>query len=196
MSDFSLLLKPSSADCNLRCQYCFYLGKCDLYPAETVHRMNDEILRKIISSFLAIPQRAYSFGWQGGEPTLMGLDFFKKVTEYQMEYGQPGVIVANGFQTNATLLDDEWAEHFFKYKFLVGVSIDGPAEVHDKFRTYTDGRGTHADVLKGVSALRRNNVEFNILTLVSQSNVNKPRDIFHYLCDMDIKFQLFIDKES
>ncbi len=193
MSDFSLLVKPSSADCNLRCKYCFYLGKCDLYPENTRHRMSDAVLRKIISSFLATDQNVYSFGWQGGEPTLMGLDFFKKVTEYQMEYGRTGVTVANGLQTNATLLDDEWAEHLFKYKFLVGVSVDGPAEIHDRFRVTNDGRGSHVDVMNGISVLRRNNVEFNILTLVSQSNVNKPRDIFRYLCDMGVKFHQYIE---
>ncbi len=193
MRDFSLLVKPTSADCNLRCQYCFYLGKCELYPENARHRMSDEVLRKMISSFLATEQRAYSFGWQGGEPTLMGLDFFKKVTKYQMEYGRPGVTVANGLQTNATLLDDEWAEYLAKYKFLVGVSVDGPAEVHDRFRINNDGKGTHADVMRGIDALKRHKVEFNILTLVSQSNVDKPRDIYRYLCDMGIKFHQYIE---
>ena len=193
MRPFSLLVKPASADCNLRCHYCFYLGKCQLYPDSTRHRMSDLVLRRMISSFLATEQPQHAFGWQGGEPTLMGLDFFKKVTAYQDEFGRPGMSVSNGLQTNGTLLDDAWCEHLARYNFLVGVSVDGPAKIHDHFRTFVDGHGAHADVMRGIQALRRNQVDFNILTLVSRSNVAHPRETYRYLCDMGVFFHQYIE---
>ncbi len=148
----------------------------------------------MIKSFLATGQQGtYTFGWQGGEPTLTGVEFFKKVTYYQKEFSRPGSVISNGLQTNGTLLDDEWAEHLAKYKFLVGISIDGTPEIHNHYRVYSDGRGTHADVLRGVAALDRHKVEYNILTLVSQSNVNKPHEVFRYLCDMGIRFHQYIE---
>ena len=193
MRPFSLLVKPASADCNLRCHYCFYLGKCQLYPDSTRHRMSDLVLRRMISSFLATEQPQHAFGWQGGEPTLMGLDFFKKVTAYQDEFGRPGMSVSNGLQTNGTLLDDAWCEHLARYNFLVGVSVDGPAKIHDHFRTFVDGHGAHADVMRGIQALRRNQVDFNILTLVSRSNVARPRETYRYLCEMGVLFHQYIE---
>ena len=193
MDNFSLLIKPASADCNLRCKYCFYLGKGNLYPENIRHRMPDEVLRRIIKTFLATGQQSYTFGWQGGEPTLMGVEFFRKVTAYQKEYAAPGSIISNGLQTNGTLLDDEWAEHLAKYKFLVGISIDGPPEIHNYHRVYSDGRKTHSDVLRGLATLNHYKVEYNILTLVSQSNINKPREVFRYLSDIGIRFHQYIE---
>ena len=138
MKPFSLLVKPASADCNLRCRYCFYLDRCELYPETPRHRMSDEVLEHMLSTFLATDQPEYSIGWQGGEPTLMGLEFFKKVTALETQYGRPGCRVSNGLQTNTTLIDDAWAQHLARYSFLVGVSIDGPPEVHDKYRTFVN----------------------------------------------------------
>lgn len=193
MKDFSLLVKPASADCNLRCKYCFYLGKCSLYPEAKKHRMSDDVLEKMVSSFLATDQRQYSFGWQGGEPTLMGLDFFKKVTSLQEKYGKPGASVSNGLQTNTTLIDDEFARHLAKYNFLVGVSVDGPPEIHDLNRITIDGRGSHSQVMRGLECLRKNKVEYNVLTLVSSANVNMPKEIYHYLCDMGVYYHQYIE---
>ncbi|NQT94371.1 MAG: anaerobic sulfatase maturase [Lentisphaerae bacterium] len=193
MTPFSLLVKPVSADCNLRCEYCFYLEKCALYPDTQRHRMSDEVLKRIISTFLATPQPQHSIGWQGGEPTLMGVKFFRKVTAFQEKYGARGVSVSNGLQTNATLIDDEFAARLAKYNFLVGVSIDGPEDVHNRYRKYTDGSGAHAAVLKGLEALRRNRVEYNVLTLVSQANVKKPVEVYRYLCGMGVMFHQYIE---
>lgn len=189
---FSLLIKPTSADCNLRCEYCFYLGKKDLYPAVQRHRMTDAVLEHMISTFMATDQPQHSFGWQGGEPTLMGLDFFQKVTLLQNKYGS-GSSVSNGLQSNTTLIDDEFAKHLAEYNFLCGVSIDGPSEIHDHYRKYIDGRGAHAAVMAGLEALRRNKVEHNVLTLVSQSNVRRPADVYHYLCNMGVYFHQYIE---
>jgi len=189
---FSLLIKPASADCNLRCEYCFYIDKCALYPDTPVHRMSDEVLEQMIASYMATEQPVYSFGWQGGEPTLMGVEFFEKVVSFQKKYGKPGVVVANGFQTNATLINDELASLFSKYNFLVGVSLDGPEEIHNHYRKNAGGLGTHKDVLRGIECLRRNKVEFNILTLVNSRNVRHGKKVYQYLKEMDIHYHQYI----
>ena len=189
---FSLLIKPTSADCNLRCDYCFYSSRSQLYPRTGIHRMPDEVLTRMIAGFMATDQPQYAFGWQGGEPTLMGVDFFRRVTELQQKYGRPGSIVANGLQTNATLITDELASHLAKYHFLVGVSLDGPPELHDRFRRAKDGGGSHGRVLEGIERLRRYQVDFNILTLVNSSNVNHGREIYQYLCDLGVEYHQYI----
>ena len=117
---FSLLVKPASADCNLRCAYCFYLDHCSFYPGERRHRMSDDTLAAMVRSYMATSQPTYQFGWQGGEPTLMGVDFFRRIVAYQQRFGRDGVSVANGLQTNATLIDGEFAALLAEYNFLTG----------------------------------------------------------------------------
>lgn len=155
--------------------------------------MPDKVLEKMISTFMATGQEQYAFGWQGGEPTLMGVDFFKKVTALQEKYGTGGAQVSNGLQTNTTLIDDAFAEHLAKYNFLVGVSIDGPPEIHNRYRKYGDGRGAHADVMKGLELLKKHGVEYNVLTLVSQSNVREPALVYNYLKNMGVFFHQYIE---
>jgi len=189
---FSLLVKPASADCNLRCQYCFYIDKYSLYPDTRIHRMSDDVLERMIATYMATEQPIYSFGWQGGEPTLMGIEFFQKVVSLQKKYGKPGSIISNGFQTNVTLIDDEFAALLSQYNFLVGVSLDGPEEIHNYYRKSAGGQGTHRDVLRGIECLRRNKVEFNILTLVNSGNVNRGKEIYQYLKNMDVFYHQYI----
>jgi uncharacterized protein len=141
---FSLLIKPASADCNLACAYCFYLPKGGLYPDSARHRMSESVLERIVSSYLSTEQSTYSFGWQGGEPTLMGVEFFRKVVELQSRYGSPGSVVANGLQTNATMITDELARLFSEYRFLLGVSLDGPEIIHNTYRRNNRGKGSYA----------------------------------------------------
>ncbi len=193
MDVFSLLVKPASADCNLRCRYCFYLDRAGLYPAERIHRMSGDVLRRMVASYLQTEQPCYSFGWQGGEPALMGLPFFREVTEMQQAYGRPGSSVANGFQTNGTLIDDDWAEHFARFRFLVGVSVDGPAKLHDRSRRDAGGLPTHARVLEGIAAMRRHGVAFNVLTLVNSANVKYPEEIYDYLCELGVQYHQYIE---
>ena len=190
---FSLLIKPAGADCNLRCRYCFYLDRCSLYPDQSRHRMSETVLEQTVRSFMATPQPVHAFGWQGGEPTLMGEAFFKRVTALQQRYGAPGAQVSNGLQTNATLIDDTLAAHLAEYRFLVGVSLDGPPHLHDPNRITTGGRGTHADVMRGIDALRRHGVEFNVLTLVNRLNVGAPETVYDYLVDQDVLFHQYIE---
>jgi len=193
VSDFSLLIKPASADCNLRCDYCFYLKRMSLYPESRIHRMSDPVLEKTIAAYMATEQGCYTFGWQGGEPTLMGLPFFKRVTELQQKYGRPGAKIANGLQTNGTLLTEDFAAHLAEFKFLIGLSVDGPATLHDAGRVYQQGRGSHADVVNGMRLLRDAEVEFNVLTLVSRHNVDKPLEIYNYLKDLGINYHQYIE---
>ncbi len=183
MPVYSLLVKPSSADCNIRCTYCFYLEKKELYPGKHRHQMTAEVLERMIASYMETPQPTYSFGWQGGEPTLMGRAFFERITEFQEKHGRRGSSVANGLQTNGLLMTDELAAHLAKYRFLVGVSLDGAAEIHDRHRLTESGRGTHAQVLRGIETLKRHDVEYNILTLVSAANVHRGREVYRYLRD-------------
>jgi len=192
MDSFSLLVKPASADCNLRCPYCFYLGHSALYPQQRVHRMPEPVLERMIASFMAVPMAQHAFGWQGGEPTLMGVEFFRKVTALQQKHGRPGAVVANGLQTNATLITDELAAHLGEFRFLVGVSLDGPAEIHDHYRVGPDGRGSHAAVMAGIERLRRHRVEFNILVLVNDRNVGRAAEVYRWLVDQGFLYHQYI----
>jgi serine-type anaerobic sulfatase-maturating enzyme len=192
MKPFSLLIKPASADCSLQCDYCFYIEKSSLYPGTLVHRMFDETLKSVIRSYLRTEQPQYAFAWQGGEPTLMGADFFRRVTDLQVKHARPGSSIANHLQTNAISIDDALAAHLAHYHFLVGISLDGPAELHDRYRTYSNGNGTHAQVLKGVRSLRHHRVETNVLTLVSRANADKAKTVFQYLTDQGFRYHQYI----
>jgi uncharacterized protein len=191
MSPFSLLIKPASADCNLRCNYCFYINH--LNNVESTPRMSEEILEQLIASYMETNQNChYNFGWQGGEPTLMGLTFFKKVIEHQIKYAPRGATISNGLQTNGTLITDEFAKFFGEYKFLLGVSLDGPADLHDYYRKTIGQKPTHALVLRGIDRLKKYNVEFNILTLVNNLTVNKGREVYQYLKENGFYFHQYI----
>ncbi len=183
MNPFSLLVKPASADCNLRCVYCFYLEKSALYPEHTVHRMDDTTLTRLVRSYLALPFPTHTFAFQGGEPLLMGEAFYRKLVTLQKRYARPGANILNCVQTNATLLTPSLAAFFAQENFLLGVSVDGPAELHNLRRPDATGRGSHAAVLRGINLLKQAGVEYNILTLVSQSNVHHPTDVYTYLRD-------------
>jgi len=192
MKEFSLLIKPASADCNMNCMYCFYLEKSSLYPEYKVHRMNDATLERMISSYMETSQDCHTFGWQGGEPTLMGLEFFKKVVELQKRYGKTGSMISNGLQTNATLINDDFARYLSEYKFLLGVSLDGPQYIHDHYRKFTGKKGTFDRVMRSIEILRKNNVEFNILVLVNDFNVNKVAEVYRFLVDSGFYFHQYI----
>jgi uncharacterized protein len=191
MNDFSLLLKPSAADCNLRCVYCFYIGR---QVRTAPHpRMPDEVLERTVSSYMRLPQTtSYTFSWQGGEPGLMGLGFFKKVVKLQMKYAPPRAIVCNAFQTNGTLISDGLAAFMAEYKFLVGVSLDGPAQLHDHYRKTLEGRPTHASVSQGIDRLEKHGVDFNILALVNDRTVKQPKEIYGYFKNRGFLHQQYV----
>ncbi len=192
MKAFSLLIKPASADCNLGCRYCFYLDRGALYPASRRHRMSDSVLRAVVSKYMSSQQRVHAFGWQGGEPTLMGGEFFERVTELQKKFGRSGAVVANALQTNGTLIDQRLARHLAAYRFLVGVSLDGPAAVHDRYRTRAGGQGSHAAAVRGIRLLEAHGVGLNILVLVSRANAERSVEVYDYLCDNGWYFHQYI----
>jgi len=188
-----VLIKPAGADCNMNCGYCFYSCKGDLYPDEGRHRMSDEVLRELVRKYMNHCDRTVPFAWQGGEPTLMGLDFYKSAVEYQKLYGRPGQMVSNSLQTNGLVLSNaEWAKFLHRYKWLVGLSLDGPADVHDAWRVGPTGQPTHADVIKALSTLLEHEVEVNILTMVTDANIRRGAEVYDYLLSTGVDFLQFI----
>ncbi|MFX1283912.1 MAG: anaerobic sulfatase maturase [Promethearchaeota archaeon] len=187
------MIKPHSSICNLNCQYCYYLSKKRLYPNSN-YRMNDKTLEEFIKQYLEAQKTpVVSFGWQGGEPALMGIDFFEKVIHYQKKYNKEGKKVENTFQTNGTLLNEDWGRFFKKHNFLIGISIDGPPKMHDVYRVDRKGTPTFNKVKLGLDILKKYEVEYNILTCVHSVNVNHPLEVYKYLRDeLQVNFIQFI----
>jgi uncharacterized protein len=180
---FHLLAKPSGAVCNLDCKYCFFLSKEMLYPGSRF-RMADELLETYIRQLLeAQPGPEVNVAWQGGEPTLMGLGFFKRSLELVEKYKKPGQTVLHTIQTNGTKINDEWAAFFKLNNFLVGLSVDGPQPMHDAYRVNKGGSGTFAQVIRGWQFLQKHGVEVNILCTVHAANANHPLEIYHFFRD-------------
>jgi uncharacterized protein len=188
----SVLVKPVSADCNLNCPYCFYSANAALYPEAKSHLMSDQVLRELIAQLMALSPERASFCWQGGEPTLAGLDFYRKVVRYQSLFGIPGQTIANSLQTNGSLIDEESAKFLARYNFLVGVSLDGPQKLHDYYRSDRAGRGSYKRVLEGVKWLRQYEVDFNILVLLNNRNIEHPRELYRFLLEQGFTFLQFI----
>lgn len=188
----TVLVKPVSADCNLACGYCFYSAKFNLYPETKNHRMSKEVLRELISQFMDLTWNRASFCWQGGEPTLIGLDFYRDVVKYQKLYGVPGQIIENSFQTNGLLIDEGWARFFKRQNFLVGLSLDGSQKFHDYYRRNETGKPSHARVMKAIEYLKRYKVEFNVLVLLNKMNVKYPRELYNFFIDQSIRYLQFV----
>ncbi|MBN1286071.1 MAG: anaerobic sulfatase maturase [Anaerolineae bacterium] len=180
---FHIMLKPRGAICNLNCRYCYFLAKERMYP-ESRFRMPDELLEAYTRQYIeAQPVPEVTFAWQGGEPTLMGLDFFKRAVELQQKYKKPGMRVLNALQTNGTTIDGEWAQFFHDNDFLIGISIDGPAHLHDFYRRDKGGNPTHARVMRGLEFLKQHKAEFNILCTVHAANAPYPLDVYRFFRD-------------
>jgi uncharacterized protein len=154
--------------------------------------MSYNILENIIAQFLQLRLNESIFGWQGGEPTLAGLDFFKKVVSLQQNYGESGQIIGNALQTNGTLLNEEWAKFLAKYKFLVGLSLDGPKDIHDRYRKTIGGKSVWKKVMESSELLKNNKVEFNILCVVSRANVNRVKEVFKFFTQNGFRYLQFI----
>ena len=189
----SLLIKPASAVCNLDCAYCFYLDRdADPYKALPARRMTPDTLERLVDTYLFYSYPNSIFAFQGGEPTLAGLQFFEKLVELQQQYGRNGQMVSNSLQTNAVLLDKNWCDLFRSYQWLIGVSLDGPEEVNDRFRFNKEGRGTWKRVMQSVETLQAERVEFNILCVLSQANVEKPKELYRFYRSLGIDNMQFI----
>jgi len=189
----SLLIKPASAVCNLDCSYCFYLDReADPYKALPARRMTMETLERLVDTWLFYSYPDSTFAFQGGEPTLAGLRFFEKLVEFQQHYGRNGQNVSNALQTNAILLDDDWARLFKQYNWLLGVSLDGPQDVNDLYRYNKEGRGTWKRVIQSIETLQKHKVEFNVLCVLSQANVEKPRELYRFYKSLGVDNVQFI----
>lgn len=193
MMGFGLLVKPSSAECNMRCIYCFYRDRpTDPYLFRRGRRMSDQVLKEMIRQYMSMVDAA-SISWQGGEPLLMGLDFFEAAVRYEMRFGRAGQIVGNSVQTNAALIDKEWARFFKRYNFLVGISLDGPKEIHDRYRIFpSPNRSSFDEVMRAVRILREYEVEFNVLAVVNNLNVKKPELLYDFFVSEGFRFLQFI----
>lgn len=193
---FHILAKPIGPICNLDCSYCFYLEKEDMYPDAPNHfKMSDETLEQFVKHYIEDHPpmtKEIQFAWQGGEPTLMGIDFFKRAIELQKKYAKPGSNITNSMQTNATLLDDEWGAFLKENNFLIGVSVDGPKEIHDKFRYYKSKKGSFDMVKRGIDILIKHKVEFNTLTVVHRFNADYAKEIYDFLKEIGSTFFQFI----
>jgi uncharacterized protein len=187
----SLLIKPAGPDCNLDCTYCFYLEKAELFPNTKRHRMSIEILEELIKQTMQQGPRHISFGWQGGEPTLMGLPFFQKAVDFQTRYGE-GKSVANGFQTNGLLIDKDWAAFFYHFNFLIGLSLDGPQHIHDHYRISKGGAGSWQKVYDNAKLLLEHGVQTNALVVVNDYSVNFPEEIYHFHKELGLNYMQFI----
>ncbi len=189
---FHVMAKPTGPICNLDCHYCFYLEKEKLYGDKKQWAMADSVLERHISSFIASQQAPeITFAWQGGEPTLLGVDFFRRAVALQQEHAG-GRRVLNTFQTNGVLINDAWAEFLKENEFLVGLSIDGPEPLHNAYRRDKGGHPTFNKVMKGLECLKRHGVEFNTLTCVHAGNVEKPLDVYRFLREQGSGFIQFI----
>ncbi len=181
---FHTMVKPAGAQCNLDCSYCFYLHKEELLDQPKMPRMSESVLELHVRQYIeAQTGDEVVFSWQGGEPTLMGLEFFERMVALQKKYTKPPQRIENDLQTNGTLLDEQWCAFLKANNFLVGLSIDGPAELHDKHRCSKGGKPTHERVMAAVELLHRYQVPFSALCVVNRDNARKPIDVYRFLRD-------------
>lgn len=188
-----VMVKPTGSVCNLDCQYCFYLEKEKLYPERNKNfRMSESTLERFIAQHIAAQDvDEVIFAWQGGEPTLMGIAFYQQAIALQKRYAN-GKQIVNTFQTNGILIDDRWAEFFRENAFLVGISIDGDAALHDAWRVTRAGRPTHEKVERAIYLLARHEVAFNTLTVVNAANAAHPLRVYRYLKSLGSQYMQFI----
>ena len=188
-----VMAKPSGSVCNIDCEYCFYLEKDMLYPERQNNwRMSEKTLETYIKQQIAAqPSDKVQFAWQGGEPTLLGIEFYQKAVEFCEKYGK-GKQIFHAFQTNGILINDKWCQFFKRNNFLIGISIDGPEKLHDYYRVTRNGKGTHHKVVNAIELLKKHNVEFNTLTVVNAENVKHPLQVYNYLKSTGSTFLQFI----
>ncbi|TKG88893.1 anaerobic sulfatase maturase [Puteibacter caeruleilacunae] len=187
----SVLVKPAGPDCNLNCSYCFYLEKEELFKNSPMLRMSPKIQEELIRQVMQQSGESVSIAWQGGEPTLMGLDFYKRAIELEMKYGH-GQMVGNGLQTNGVLLNREWAKFLKQYDWLVGISLDGPEHIHNKYRFNKAGKGTHKIVEENAMMLLDEGVAANAMCCVTSYSVNYPEELYNYFKEKGLTFMQFI----
>ena len=193
---FNIMTKPMGPRCNIACKYCYYLEKEEMFPDEKKFRMPDHVLetyiRDYIEANLETGLKDISFAWQGGEPTMLGLDYFRRITELQQKYLPAGSRITNALQTNGMLLDDDWGHFLKEHDFLIGISIDGPRKIHNKYRVDRAERGSFDAVMAGLEILQKHEVEHNALTVVHRENAIKGKEIYKFLKGIGIEYMQFI----
>jgi uncharacterized protein len=186
-----VIAKPIGPVCNINCEYCFYLEKQALFGIQEKYLMSEDVLRSFIMNYItAQPTPLVEFVWQGGEPTLLGIDFFERVVELQRPFALKKTIT-NSLQTNGTRLTDEWCAFLKKHNFIVGISLDGPKEIHDRYRCDRHGNGTFDLVMKGLKLLQKHQVDYNVLACVARDTARHPLDAYRFLRDEGIEFIQF-----
>ncbi len=189
---FHVMAKPAGPLCNLDCKYCFYLEKERLYPGKERWAMPEDVLESYVRQYIESQESpVVSFAWQGGEPTVLGVDYFEKVVEFQQKYAD-GKRIENALQTNGVLLDDRWCEFLARNGFLVGLSIDGPREIHNRYRVDKAGKPSFDRVMRGMDFLKKHSVEFNTLTVVQRHNSHHPLEVYRFLREAGSGFMQFI----
>jgi uncharacterized protein len=179
--EFQVFAKPAGSICNLDCDYCYYLNKKHLYPKSKSFRMPDDILEKyIVQHIHASPNRVITFSWHGGEPTVLGLDYFRRIVALQRKHRSPNRHITNGIQTNGTLLDEDWCRFLAAEDFTVGLSLDGTQEMHDRYRLTKDRKPTHNQTMRGYKLLRQYGIYFDILCVVHAQNVYHPTRLYQF----------------
>ena len=188
---FNLMIKPAGSSCNLGCHYCYYLDKAELYGGMQP-KMSLDMLEKIVKEYIAANDTPeVTFNWHGGEPLVMGLDFYRKAVEYQNKYSD-GKIIHNTLQTNGTMITPESAEFFRRNDFLIGISIDGPQDVHDRYRKDKGGFPTYHKVMRGLGILRSAGVEFNTMTAVSKASEGRGQEVYGFLKSIGSRYMQFM----
>lgn len=190
-SRVTVMIKPVGALCNLDCTYCYYLPTKAVYNGHE-HRMSLGTLEEIFASILPRFDQEVTIAWQGGEPTLAGLEFFRHAVSFHRQYKKPGQRIHHALQTNGTLLDDQWCSFLREEKFLVGLSVDGPPHFHDHYRLTNRGTGSSDMVMRGHELLRKHNVDYNILCVLNQRNVGHADEILNYLLNLGGRWVQFI----
>lgn len=188
---FNVMLKPAGSLCNLDCRYCYYLDKSEIYGGREP-RMSEQMLESVVREYIrANDVDRVSFNWHGGEPLILGLDFYRKAIEFEKKYAD-GKTVQNTLQTNGTLLSREWAEFFRKNGFLIGISIDGPQDIHDSFRRDKGGAPTFSRVIEGISLLHTGGVEFNTMSTVNSRSEGRGLEVYQFLKSLGSRFMQFM----
>lgn len=192
LKKLSLLIKPASSGCNLRCSYCFYFDEAENREVPNYGGMTFETLDSLVKNAFQNTEESVNFMFQGGEPTLRGLEFFYKLHELVEKYNKKGLIVGFALQTNGTLIDENWISLFKKYNYLVGISLDGMRDVHDLFRVDTRGEGTFDLILENIYKLSVAGIDFNILTVVNSEVAKRGREIYEFFRDSGFSYMQFI----
>jgi len=191
--EFQIMVKPIGSVCNIDCKYCYYLSKRDLYPGATSFKFDEALLDRYVAQHIAAsPRDTVLFSWHGGEPTVLGVDYYRRVMELQKKHAPPGKEILNGIQTNGTLIDEEWCEFLAQHKWYVGLSLDGPRELHDTFRYDKQGRATHGQVVAAYKMLRKHGIHVDVLCVVNAKNARQPKAVYRFFKDLGVRFLQFL----